>query len=151
MPKKFIPICIAASILICLIGYMYHESTKRDEYYYTMEMIKKDHRFGDLIEIHGDAQGPFKRITPIEIAGEGDGTLSWKQDGTPRKKKYEAVIGYKTYATTYVAKNGDAIHVVTRAKDIQSKESTNKPDTGRNRAHPQLRVEQETPDAKDDD
>jgi hypothetical protein len=125
-PKKFIPICLAASILICLIGYLHHQSAKRNEYFYTMEMINKDHRFGDIIEIHGKAQGPFKQIIPIEIAGEGDGTLSWNENGTPRKKKYEVVVGYKTYVTTYEAKNGDAIHVVTRAKDIRSKESTNK-------------------------
>ncbi len=98
---------------------MYHQNTKRNVYFYTMEMINRDHRFGDIIEIHGGAQGPFKRITPIEIAGEGDGTLSWKENGTLRKKKYEAIVGYKTYATTYVAENGDAIHVVTRAKDTQ--------------------------------
>jgi hypothetical protein len=111
--KKSIYLCLGGILIILLIGVVFHLSSRRNDYFYTTEMIHKDICFGKIVEIHGDAEEPFKRNIPICIAGEGDGTLSWKENGVKKEKRYKAISGCSTYVTTYIAKDGKCIHVVT--------------------------------------
>ena len=115
--KNTIYICLAGILTIAVIGGIFYLNTRRNDYYYTMDMIRNDIHIGTIIEVHGNAEEPFKRNGSMLIAGEGDGSFSWKENGVKKEKKYEVIPDYMILVTPYLSRDGTYIYVITKVKE----------------------------------
>lgn len=117
--------CLIAVLAVALAVVLKRGS--RTEYVYTMAEIRKWHSGERLIEIIGHAEEPYKRLTPITIAGVegGDGSALVYDQPQPRRKTFHAIDGYHTVLHPYIGKDERIVYAVEKWSPTKSEKVVN--------------------------